>query len=88
MGAVVVVVVRIGVVVDEVPSVEVVDVAVAVVVDAVAGNLAGVGPDVGLEVGMVEVDARVNDGHHDRRVAQGMRPGAGSIDPVGTHEAP
>ena len=88
MGAVVVVIVRISVVVDEVPSMKVVDVAVPVVVDAVVGNFAGVGPDVGLEVGMVEVDARVDDGHHDRRIAQGECPSTGRIDPVGTREAP
>ena len=88
VGAVVVVVVRVGIVVDEVPAVEVVDVAVAVVVDAVAGDLARVGPDVGLEVGMVEVDARVDDGHHHRRIAQGVRPCAGGIDAVGSREAP
>ena len=88
MRAVVVVVVRVGVVVDEVPAVDVVDVAVAVVVDAVAGDLTGVGPDVGLQVGMVEVDTGVDYCHHDRRVAQRMRPGTGGIDPVGTGEAP
>ena len=88
MGAVVVVIVRISVVVDEVPSMEVVDVAVGVVVDAVVGNFAGIGPDVGLEVGMVEVDARIDDGHHDRRIAQRVRPGTGRIDPVDTREAP
>ena len=51
----------IAVVVDEVPAVDVVDVAVAVVVDAVARDLAGVGPDVGGEVGVVVVDAGVDD---------------------------
>ena len=61
---------------------------VAQQIDAVAGDLAGIGPDVGLEVVMVEVDARVDDGHHDRRIAQGECPSTGRINPVGTREAP
>ena len=65
-------VLRVVVVVDEVPAVHVVDVTVAVVVDAVAGDLAGVDPQVGGQVGERRIDARVDDGDHlaaaDRRV--------------------
>src|SRR5262249_56572085 len=57
-----VVVDRFAVGVDEVVAVHVVDVTVAVIVPAVAGNLAGVGPDVGRQVGVGVVHAGVDDG--------------------------
>jgi len=50
------------VVVNEVPAVHVIDVSVAVVVDAVAGHLAGVDPAVGVQIGVVGIHAAVNDG--------------------------
>ena len=67
--------VRVGVVGREVPAVQVVDEAVAVVVDAVAGNLPGVGPDVGRQVGMAQVDAGVDDADDDVGVAGLEVPG-------------
>jgi hypothetical protein len=74
--AVAVVVGGIAVAVDEVGPVDVVDDAVGVVVDAVAGHLAGVGPQVRREVAMREVDAGVDHRHGD--VAAGdLRPRAG-----------
>ncbi|MCZ7641096.1 MAG: hypothetical protein M5U12_36605 [Verrucomicrobia bacterium] len=51
MGAVGVVVHRIAVLADEVVAVDVIDVAVAIVIEAVARDLAGVDPDVGFQVG-------------------------------------
>ena len=57
-----------GVVGVEVPAVDVVDVAVPVVVDAV-GGLAGVRPDVGRQVWVADLDALVDDAHVDVRVA-------------------
>ena len=57
VGAVAITVERQVVVVDEVPAVDVVDESIAVIVDAVAGDLTGVGPDVPGQVGMVDVDA-------------------------------
>ena len=50
-----------GVVVEEVPAVNVVNEPVAVVVNAVAGSLAGVRPDVRLKVCVADVNAFVND---------------------------
>ena len=67
--AVAVVVVDVGVEVEHVRAVDVVDEAVAVVVAAVAGDLAGVRPDVRGEVRVVELDAGVEDGHEDARAA-------------------
>ena len=63
--AVAVVVHRVGVVVDEVVAVDVVDVAVAVVVEPSAGDLGRVRPDVGGEVGMRVVDAGVDHADDD-----------------------
>ena len=59
--AVVVVVHGVVVVVREVPAVDVVDEAVGVIVDAVAGDLARVRPGVGRQVGVRVVDAGVDD---------------------------
>src|SRR5262249_52726301 len=64
--AMAVVVVRIVVPVDEVPAVNVVDVPVAVVIDPVRRDLAGIGPDIGGEIRVVGVHARVDHGHDDR----------------------
>lgn len=46
---------------DEVPALHVVDEPIPLVVDAVAGNLPGISPDIAGQVGMREVDARVED---------------------------
>ena len=53
----------------EVDAVDVVDVAVVVVVDAVARDLAEVGPDVRREVGVVELRPGVDDGDRDAGAA-------------------
>ncbi|CAB4886227.1 unannotated protein [freshwater metagenome] len=58
------------VVVQEVPSVDVVDVAVGVVIDPIARDLVGVGPDVRREVRVIELDALV-----DHTYRHGTRPG-------------
>ena len=79
VGAVARAVHRVVVLVHEVPAVDVVDEAVAVVVDAVAGDLAGVPPHVGVEVGVAVVDARIDDGHDECRARDRM-PGLGRID--------
>ena len=57
------------VVMAEVPAVDVVDVAVAVVVDAVAGRLAGVGPLASREVRVAEIDTVVDHRDDDARLA-------------------
>ena len=80
VGAVAVVVHRVSIVVEEIVAADVIDVAVAVIILAVAGDLARVGPDVGLQVGVVVVDAGVYDGHHRLAGAGGFVPCLGSID--------
>ena len=72
MRAVAVVVHRVAVVGDEIVAVNVADEAV------VAG--VGVRPDVGRQVGMVVVDARVDHGHDDLRAAGGDVPGCLGVD--------
>jgi len=65
VGAVTVVVHRIAVVVEEVVAVNVVNVTVAVIVHAIARDLAGIGPYVLREVGVVVVDACIDDRDHN-----------------------
>ena len=64
---------------DEVPADDVVDVAVAVVVEPVAGDLARVPPGVRGEVGVREGDAGVDDRDRHAR-AGGDVPGLGRVD--------
>jgi hypothetical protein len=78
--AVAVVVHRVAVAVGEVVAVHIIDVAVAVVVNTIAGDLARVRPDVRGEVGVRVVDTRVD--HRDDHVGglgDGV-PGLGGID--------
>ena len=55
------------VVVVEVPAPGVIDVAVGVVVLAVAGDLTGVGPELSLQVCLAEIDARIDQRDVDPR---------------------
>ncbi len=55
---------------NKVPAVYVVHIAVTIVIQAVARDLAGVDPQSVGQVGVGQVNARVNDGNHDR-----LRPG-------------
>ena len=55
--------------VDEIPATDVVDPPVAVVIDAVSGDLAGIAPDVRRQVRMVVRDSAVDDGNRDRGAA-------------------
>src|SRR5207249_4602230 len=68
------------IVVVAVVAVHVVHEAVVVVVDAVAGDLAGVGPDVVAQVGVVVIDAGVDDGDDGGVIAGGLVPGLGGVD--------
>lgn len=70
------------VVVDEVPAVDVVCVAVAIIVDGVAAGLVGIGPDVCGQIGMVDVDAGVDHRHHDVLRTRRQAPGPGGVDVV------
>jgi len=80
VGAVVVVVHGVAVVVDEIVPVHVVHEPVAVVVDAVPGDFTRVGPDVGRQVGVCVVDARIDHAHDDLAAAGGDVPGLGRVD--------
>ena len=79
-----------GVVVAEIPAVDVVDVAVGVVVDPVAGGLAGVHPGPARQVGMREVDPVVDDRDHHVGTAGRDLPGLGDVhvDVLDPGEAP
>ena len=63
----------------EILAVYVVDEAVAVVVDVVAGDLAGIVPHVGGEVGVVVVDAGVDHADDDRSVSSRLIPRLGQV---------
>ena len=80
MGAVTVGIAGIVVVPIKIPPVDVIDIAVAVVIDAVSGNLAGVGPDIGGQIRMIDVHTGIDDGHHDIAAAGGHTPGFKRID--------
>jgi hypothetical protein len=69
---VVVVVLRLVVVIDEVPALGVVDVAVVVVVDPVVRNVVGVAGDLAREVGHAGVDAGVDDGDQHAGAGAGV----------------
>ncbi len=69
---------RVGVTVGEVPALDVVDEAVAVVVDAVSGDLARIRPDVGREIGVRVVDPGVDDRDQHAGTA-GHVPGRGRV---------
>ena len=56
---------RIIAVVAEIPAIDVVDVTVAVIIHAVAGHLPGIREDVGLQIGMVDLDGVIDDGDDD-----------------------
>ena len=73
--AVVVIVHRIAIIVDEIVAVDVVDEPVTVVVDTVSGDLAGVGPNVGRQIGVSVVDAGVDHRHHNTAASSGDVPG-------------
>lgn len=73
VGAVPVVVAGVGARAEHVGAVDVVDEAVAVIVDAVARDLAGVRPDVRGEIGVVELHPAVED-RDDDLLAERLRP--------------
>ena len=88
-----VVVTRVVVVVDEVPAVRIIDETVAVIVDVVgllaATGLTRIRPEVAGKIGMVVIDARVDDRDDHARATGGDIPRFGSIDvgiqgPTGT----
>ena len=74
---------RIAIVIGEVIAVDIVDVAVAVVIDVVAGDFARVGPDVGDQIGVRVVDAGIDNADHDATTSLNI-PGLDCID-VGIH---
>ncbi len=78
--AVTVRVVRIGVPVGEVPAVQVVDVAVAVIVDAVRGDLALVDPHHAIQIRVGPIDARVDDTDDDPLRPCGRGPRRDDVD--------
>ncbi len=53
MRAVIVVIVGVAIVVNKVPAVKIIDITVAIVVKAVAGDFTRVGPNVGGQVGVI-----------------------------------
>ena len=80
MRAVAVVVHWVGVVVGEVPAVHIVHIAIAVVVDTVAGHFARIVPRIGSQIGMGVVDARIDHGDNDSAGTGGCVPRFWGID--------
>ena len=71
---------RIGIIVDEVPASDVVHLAIAVIVAAIAGNFRRIRPDIGEQFGVVVVDAGIDYGHHYGAAAGVLVPGRDGID--------
>ena len=88
MGSVAVVVIGDGIIFHEIPPVDVINVTIAVVVDPVAGDFAGVYPDPPRQIGMAGVDPAVDDGDHDLLGIGGGRPGVHRVDAMGVEKAP
>ena len=65
---------RIGGGADKIPPVDVIHVAVAVVVNAVAWHLVGIAPDIAREIGMIDIHARIHHRHHDFGGSGRIRP--------------
>ena len=65
---------RVGVVVVEVVSMDIIDVAVAIIILAVARNFAWVGPDVRHEIRVGVIDARINYCNNEFLVARVLIP--------------
>ena len=72
-------VVRVG---NKVPTTDIIDVTIAVVVDAISSNLAWVHPNVALKVWMVEIDSRVDYRHPVVRISGVEIPCLRSIDVI------
>ena len=85
MGAMPLVVEGIGVVVGEVPAVDIIDKPVAVVVDTVTGNLSRVPPHVCGQVRVTVVDASIDHGHDHSPRAGGHVPCFGRVDVSVSH---
>lgn len=66
--------------VDEVVAVDIIDIAVVVVVDSVAGDFVGVDPHVVVQIGVVIVDTRIDYGDHSGPAAVRDIPGKRGID--------
>ena len=67
---------------NEVPTSDIIDVAIAIIVDAIISNLAWIDPDIALEVWMVEIDSRVDNRHSVVRIASVNVPRLRSIDVI------
>ncbi|MNC14178.1 hypothetical protein D3C75_619440 [compost metagenome] len=61
MAAMPVIVHGIVIVTDEIPAPDIVHITVPVIVDAIAGNLARIGPQVCSNIGMCVIDSRINN---------------------------
>ena len=75
MGAVSVVVLGIVVVVGKVPAVNVINVAVSIIVNPVARDLAWVCPHLGCQVWVLEINAPIQDGDDDGGSTRAKIPG-------------
>src|SRR5580692_1768580 len=72
MGSVPFVIGGIIISIGKVPAVNVIDVSVAIVVNAVIGNFLGVGPNGILECRVRKIYSRINDGNDDRLAHAGF----------------
>ena len=80
LGAMAILIVKGMVVGEVVPAVDIVDEPVGIIIEPVASNFTGVDPEAIEEVGMVEVEATIDDGDgHGNRTGDQV-PGGGELD--------
>ena len=75
--------IKLIIIIEEIPSMDVIDVAVSIVVDSVLGNLVLVGPDGVCQIRVLRVDAGVNDRHHRLPLGRSLIvkvPGGSDVD--------
>ena len=75
MRAVTVLVIRVRIATVEVPTAQIIDVAVGIVIDSIAGNLGAIRPDVRGQVRVPPRNTCIDDRHGKLRVAGGHTPG-------------
>jgi len=90
MGAMIMIIIGVAVIVGEIPAVDVIPEAVAVVVDAVARNFAWIAPHVGREILVAIINARIDHRYDDIGVTLAQLPCLWCIDVlvVGLMHAP
>jgi len=88
VGAMSVVVIGRVVLTGKVPAMVVIDESIAFIIDPIAGNLSGVGPNGASQILMSHIHASIEHSDDDLGAATGQVPGASSVDPFQVRRLP